>query len=147
MKLFKKNATRSWNKRENAMCIAERISFQLCISPLLHHVMTYNFKLSFSVGIALAVGVRIYIFHPTRMTDAILPGSPPQSNIKNYANHFSPSLFASSLVGSMDRPANVREHTPSLFTPKQQDKPAIMTEHKLFFLFHAGLSRRIDLST
>ena len=41
-----------------------------------------NFKLLFCAGIALAVGVRIYIFQPIRMTDAILLGSPPQRNMK-----------------------------------------------------------------
>ena len=82
MKLSKKNGTRSWNKRENTMCVAERTSFQLCVGPPLHHVMTYNFKLSFSAGIALVVGVQIYTFHPMRMTDAILLGSPPRGNRK-----------------------------------------------------------------
>ena len=50
-----------------------------------------NFKLLFCAEIALAVGVQIYIFHPMRMTDAILPGSPPWGNIKGHTNHFSPS--------------------------------------------------------
>ena len=31
----------------------------------------------------------IAYFHPMRMTDAILPGSPPLGNIKGCANHFS----------------------------------------------------------
>ena len=62
--------------------VAERTSVQLCVGPLLNPIVIYNFKLLFSVGIALAIGVRIHIFHPMRMTDAILPGSPPQGNIK-----------------------------------------------------------------
>ena len=70
-----------------------------------------NFKLLFCVGIASAVGVRIYIFRQMRMTDAILPGSPPRSNIKGRANHFSPS-FRFLLAGSKDRPVDTRENTP-----------------------------------
>ena len=49
-----------------------------------------NSKLLFFAGITLAVGVRIYIFRPMRMTDAILPRSPPRGNIKGRTNHFSP---------------------------------------------------------
>ena len=59
-----------------------------------------NFKLLFCAGIALAIGVWIYIFFPMRMTDAILPGSPPKGNIKDCTNHFSPSLLASLLASS-----------------------------------------------
>ena len=36
--------------------------------------------------------VQIYIFCPMRMTDTILPGSPPWSNIKGCAKHFLLSL-------------------------------------------------------
>ena len=73
-----------------------------------------NSKLLFYTGIALAVGVRIYIFRPMRMTNAILPGSPPWGNIKGRANFFSPS---------------------SRFpTGQQQNKPANITEHILFSL-------------
>ena len=76
-----------------------------------------NFKFLFCAGIVLAVAVRIYIFHPMRMTYAILPGSPPLGNIKGRANHFSPS---------------------SRFpTGQQQDKPANMTEHILTLCFLA----------
>ena len=57
-----------------------------------------NFKLLFCAGIAMAVGVRIYIFRQMRMTDAILPRSPPRGNIKGRVNHFSPSLLASPLA-------------------------------------------------
>ena len=83
-----------------------------------------NFKLLFCAGIALAVGVRIHIFRPMKMTDAILPGSPPRGNIKGSTNHFSPS---------------------SRFpTGQQQDKPVNMTEHILFF---SPLSSRTDQPT
>ena len=33
-----------------------------------------NFKLLFSVGIILPLGISIYIFRPMRMNHAILPG-------------------------------------------------------------------------
>ena len=86
-----------------------------------------NFKLSFSAGIALAVGVRIYIFRPMRMTNAILPRSSPWGNIKGRANHFSlSSCFPHS---------------------QQQDRPANMTEHILFSLPHwlaAGQASQYD---
>ena len=39
------------------------------------------------------------------MTDAILPGLPPRSNIKGYAKHFSPSSRFST-GQQQDKPAN-----------------------------------------
>ena len=69
-----------------------------------------NFKLLFCAGIALAVGVRIYIFHPRRMADAILPRSPPRGNIKARANHFSPSLR----LLAAGQASNMTEHILSL---------------------------------
>ena len=62
--------------------VAETTNFQLYVGPSLNHVVIYNFKSLFSAGIALAVGVQIYIFHPMRMTDTILPRSPLRDNIK-----------------------------------------------------------------
>ena len=72
-----------------------------------------NLKLLFCVGIALAVGVWIYIFHPMRMTDAILPRLPPRGNIKDRTNHFSPSFFASSLLGAGQTNQHERTHSLS----------------------------------
>ena len=77
-----------------------------------------NFKLLFCAGIVLVVRVQIYIFRVMRMTNAILPGSPPWGNIKERANHFSPS---------------------SRFpTGQQQDKPGNMTKHILSLRFLTG---------
>ena len=96
-------------------------------SKLCQTLWTYsrkNFKLLFCAGIDLAVGVRIYIFRPMRMTDAILPGSPLRGNIKGCANPFSPSS--------------------GFPTGQQLDKPVNMTEH---ILFSSLPSSRKDQST
>ena len=53
-----------------------------------------------------------------RMTDAILPRSPPRGSIKGHANHSSPSSH--------------------FHTGQQQDKPANITEHTLFLHFLAA---------
>ena len=47
----------------------------------------------FSTGIALAVGVWNYTFHPMRMTNAILPGHTSLGTIKGSANHARPLSF------------------------------------------------------
>ena len=74
--------------------------------------------------------IRNYIFRPMRMTDAILPGSPPRGNIKGHAYHFSLSLLASQLASSRTKPANMTEHFLSLSCrPFEQDRPVNMTEH------------------
>ena len=57
--------------------------------------------------------LRIYIFRPMRMTDAILPGSPFPGNIKRLS--IVPSFsFRFLLASSKDRPADTRENIPPL---------------------------------
>ena len=100
-------------------CLGPYITFCWEFMSLIpHRNKTYlcnrkNFKLSFCMGIALAAGVQIYMFRPMRITDAILPGSPPRGNIKCRANNFSPSsrFLADQL---QDKPANMTEYILSL---------------------------------
>ena len=82
---------------------------------LVWHCSRKNFKVLFSAGIALAIGVRIYIFHAMRMTDAILPGSPPPGNIKRLC--IAPSIsFRFLFASSKDRLADMWENIPSLLS-------------------------------
>ena len=98
-----------------------------------------NFKLWFCVGIALAVGVRIYIFHPMRMTDAILPGSPPRDNIKGHGNHFLPSL---QLLAAVQASQHDRAHSPSLLPHLLAAGWTI-----LFFSHHREFTKHYEEST
>ena len=79
-------------------------------------------------------------FHLIRMTDAILPRSPPWGNIKGRANHLLPSpqpYFEQdgSLLAlppsSRTKPANMTEHILLSSPSSSRTKPANMTEHIL----------------
>ena len=71
----------------------------------------------FSAGMALAVGVWNYAFHPMRMTDAILPGHTSPGTIKPALTMLALSLpFL--LTGSKVRPVDTRDNI-SLSPPRR----------------------------
>ena len=84
------------------------------------------------MGIALAIEVQIYIFRPMRMTDTILPRSPPRGNKKGRANHFSSSSrFPTGQ--QQDKPVNMMEHILSLHFLAAGKTSQHERAHSLFF--------------
>ena len=101
-----------------------------------------NLKLLFCAGIALAAGVRIYIFLPMRLVDTILPGSPPRGNIKGRANHFSPSSRFP--TGQQHGQTRQRERADSLFSLPHWLAAGQASQHDRSQSLSSLASRRTD---
>ena len=66
------------------------------------------------MGIALAIGVWSYIFHPMRMTDAILPREVYSGTIKGSANHAWPLFSFPPCWQQVETSRHEREHSLSI---------------------------------